>query len=170
MNELSDLFKFLNDSNLGVAIRENDYLFPSIESLHVLSDAVVFGSIAMVDLHLLGLTFKRSNFAKVSTELLPFTWFAFVFALISGALLFVSSAVNYSANIYFQIKIALLLLAGVNMLVFQRLISQDQHRWAQQSQIPRSARLAGLISLTLWLGVILCGRWIGFTIEPVLVN
>ena len=170
MNELSQFFQFLNDSNLGVTIRENDYLFPSIESLHVLADAVVFGSIAMVDLHLLGLTFKRSEFTKVSTELLPFTWFAFVLALVSGVLLFISNAVNYSANTFFQVKILLLLLAGLNMMVFQHLISKDHHRWAQASQIPSSARLAGFISLSLWLGIILCGRWIGFTIEPVLVN
>jgi hypothetical protein len=170
MNELSQFFQFLNDSNLGVTIRENDYLFPSIESLHVLADAVVFGSIAMVDLHLLGLTFKRSEFTKVSTELLPFTWFAFVLALVSGVLLFISNAVNYSANNFFQAKILLLLLAGLNMMVFQHLISKDHHRWAQPSQIPSSARLAGFISLSLWLGIILCGRWIGFTIEPVLVN
>ncbi len=170
MNELSGLFQFLNDSHLGVTIRENDYLFPSIESLHVLADAVVFGSIAMVDLHLLGVTFKRSQFTKVSSELLPFTWVAFFFAVISGALLFISSAVNYAANSFFQFKIALLLLAGLNMLIFQRLISQDHHRWSQQSQIPNSARWAGLISLSLWIGVVLCGRWIGFTIEPVLAN
>lgn len=170
MNELNALFQLLNDSSLGVTIRENDYLFPSIESLHVLADAVVFGSIAMVDLHLLGVTFRRSEFNKVSSELLPFTWTAFVLALVSGLLLFISNAVNYAANPYFQFKIAMLVLAGVNMLVFQHLISQDQHRWAQPSQIPSSAKMAGLISLSLWLGIVFCGRWIGFTIEPVLVN
>lgn len=170
MNELSDIFKFLNDSNVGVAIRENDYLFPMIESLHVLSDVIVFGSIMMLDLHLLGLTFRRSDFNKVSSELLPFTWVAFVLALISGVFLFISNAVNYSANTFFQFKMVLLVLAGINMLIFQCLISQDHHRWAQQSQIPRTARLAGSISLILWLGVVLCGRWIGFTIEPVLAN
>jgi len=170
MNDLNDIFKLLNDSDFGFAVRENDYLFPMIESLHVLSDVIVFGSIAMVDLHLLGLTFRRSNFSKVSTELLPFTWVAFFFALITGVGLFISNAVNYSANAFFQAKMFLLVLAGINMLVFQRLISQDHHRWSQQSQIPNSARLAGLISLTVWLGVVLCGRWIGFTIEPVLAN
>jgi hypothetical protein len=91
-------------------------------------------------------------------------------ALVSGLFLFISNAVNYSANGFFQVKILLLLLAGVNMMVFQHLISKDQHRWSQPSQIPSSARLAGFISLSLWLGIILCGRWIGFTIEPVLVN
>ena len=92
MNDLNDIFKLLNDSNFGFAVRENDYLFPMIESLHVLSDVIVFGSIAMVDLHLLGLTFRRSNFSKVSTELLPFTWVAFFFAFITGVALFISNA------------------------------------------------------------------------------
>ena len=98
------VLKTLNDLPVSVAIREGDNLFPWIESLHVLSIVTVLGTIAIVDLRLIGLPSHKRSARELIKELLPITWFAFVFAVIFGALLFLSNAVVYGHNSAFQWK------------------------------------------------------------------
>ena len=98
-----------------------------------------------------------------SADVLPLTWGAFVVATVSGFLMFMSNAPAYSHNRYFCAKLLLLLLAGLNMALFQSYVSRDQDAWDTSLPTPRSARLAAGCSLLLWILVIATGRWIGFT-------
>ena len=77
MNTIIDLLNWLNDSQLAVLISENDYLFPWIESIHVLAITIFFGSLALVDLRLIGLAFLEKTIYRVSEAILPLTWIAF---------------------------------------------------------------------------------------------
>ena len=86
------LLQALYDSSLGTAIRESSTLFPWIESLHVLMIATVVGTIVMVDLRLMGFAAHRRSARQLIVEMLPFTWVAFVVAVITGTLLFTSNA------------------------------------------------------------------------------
>ena len=106
--------------------------------------------------------------SRVSKELIPITWIAFLVAAVTGAILFSSNAISYSQNFYFLTKIILLVLAGINMIVFQFVIGRNLEKWDHSLQLPLQARIAGLVSITLWISIIICGRWIGFTLEPVL--
>jgi hypothetical protein len=164
MSMFADFIAYFENSALADNIRENDLLFPVIESVHVLAICLVVGSILVVDLRLLGLASTRW---PVSTRsILPLTWAAFVVAVASGGLMFISNATKYLGNGFFVAKMILIGVAGLNMLVFHFVGARDLPKWDNESRPPFSARLAGGLSLLLWVGVVACGRWIGFTMEP----
>jgi hypothetical protein len=163
---LDALFQWLYATAAGVAIRENESLFPWIESFHVLAITLVVGSIAIVDLRLIGVASLDRGVTRLTRDVLPCTWVAFAIAALTGSLLFISNAVNYAHNFYFQIKILFLILAGVNMLLFHFIVGRDMASWDAASATPLGARITGAASLMLWIGVVAFGRWIGFTLQP----
>lgn len=162
MSENLGLWSRLESLPFATEVRESGWLFPSVETLHVLALVVVVGSIFTVDLRLLGFTSRQRPFSEVAQEMLPWTWAAFVVATIAGLTMFASKAVTYAANWPFRFKMLFLLLAGVNMLVFQFFSSHQLTGWERNTP-PASARFAGGASLLLWTAVVATGRWIGFT-------
>lgn len=162
---LEGLFEWLQDTPIATAVRENDVLFPWIESIHVLAFVMVVGSISIVDLRLLGLASRERPISGLLREVLPLTWGAFAVAAVAGFLLFSSKAVDYAHNAVFQTKLIFLALAGINMLVFHAITGRDVKHWKASAPAPIAARVAGAASLTVWIGVVACGRWIGFTLH-----
>ena len=162
---LQELIAFFEDSSVAESIRENDNLFPLLESIHVLAISLVVGSIAVVDLRLLGLGWITRPVSRVANGILPLTWCAFAVALVSGALMFISNATKYLANGYFVAKMILIAIAGVNMLAFHFMSARDQPRWDNNMRLPLKAGFAGGLSMLLWIAVVTCGRWIGFTMK-----
>lgn len=160
---LDPFFQWLESTMLATAIRENALLFPLIESVHVLMFTVVFGTIAIVDLRLLGISSRDRRVSALSADILPITWAAFALAVLTGTMLFSSNATKYSHNIYFESKMALLGLAGINMLIFHLVGSRNLANWDDAAHTPWQAKVAGGCSMLIWIGVIVCGRWIGFT-------
>jgi hypothetical protein len=158
---LDSIAIWLEGLALPTAIRESAWLFPIFETLHVLGLALVFGSIAMVDLRLLGVANRGQSPWSLAQRTLPWTWMAFIVTVVSGALLFASSAVRYIDNPAFQLKLLLLALAGLNMAAFQFGASRSMSIWPNRST-PMAAKVAGGLSLVFWIGVIAAGRWIGF--------
>ena len=163
---MESLFDWIGNSSVGVYMAENATAFPLVEGLHVLSISIVIGVIAVVDLRLVGLASKSYRVTRLSGTLLPLTWIAFVAAVITGLLLFASKPQGYFDNIFFRVKMITLVLAGVNMLVFHLLTWRGVHSWDASDRMPPGARAAGAISLVLWVVVVICGRWIGFTMDP----
>ena len=138
--------------------------FPFIESIHVVAITLVVGSIMMVDLRLLGMAGLRYPASQITRELIPWTWGAFCVAVVTGTGMFMTRAATYIEHPPFQIKLVLLLLAGVNMALFQFRTFRDIAEWDNAAVTPVAARVAGATSLLLWAGVVLAGRWIGHTI------
>ncbi len=159
---LKDGFAWLESRSFASAIAESGWLFPTIEVVHVIALTLVVGSIAMLDLRLLGVSRKEYGVLELASETLPWTWGAFALAVVSGLLMFASAATSYADNIPFRIKLILLALAGINMAVFHVTAYRTAHRWNHQIPTPRAARIAGTLSLTFWIGVVFFGRWIGF--------
>jgi hypothetical protein len=158
-------FQSLQDSSIATAIREGGSLFPWIECAHVLALSVVIGSIAIVDLRLLGLASRDRSVAQTTAAVLPVTWTAFVFAVTTGGLLFSSNATVYAHNFYFQVKMAFIALAGINMAVFHLFLNRGVDAWHTSALTPLRARLVGGLSLCLWIAIAAFGRWIGFTLN-----
>jgi hypothetical protein len=158
--------QFLSDlqaTPVGTAIRESTWLFPTIETTHVLCLVLVVGSIIVVDLRLLNLASRERSVRELSEEVLPWTWTAFVCAAITGSLLFSSSAVRYVGIWQFETKMCLLVLAAINMLIFQRGIYRSVDSWDRAPAVPPpAAKLAGGISLVIWVSIVCLGRWVGF--------
>lgn len=163
---LDTFLLWLADTPLGIAIAEDPVLFPWLETFHVLAVVTVFGVMLMVDLRLLGRASRDYPVSALLRSLLPVTWIAFAAALATGALMFCSNPVGYAGNSYFQAKLALILLAGANMSVFHLVTAKGIARWDLSPHLPAAPRLAGLLSMLLWIGVIVCGRWIGFSMDP----
>jgi hypothetical protein len=161
------LLQALYDSALGEAMRENALLFPLVETVHVLALCAVVGSIAILDLRLLGLASRGRPVRKIVADVLPVTWSAFALAVLSGSLLFASNAVAYAHNAAMQGKLVALLLLGVNAAVFHRFVGRRLPQWEGAHKPPAPARVAGATSIGLWLAVIVFGRWIGFTINDI---
>jgi len=163
------MYEFLGkiqDLGLSQAVRGDlgfEWLFPIVETFHVIFLALVFGSIAMVDMRLLGLTSRDSLVSRLSREVLPWTWIAFILAAMSGTMLFMSKAQSYFYNREFDLKFLFMFLAGINMMVFHFGIYRKVGSWDSTFPTPNGARVAGAVSLVCWSLVIVFGRWIGFT-------
>jgi len=153
---------WLQDLNFPTQIRESEWLFPTIETIHVFALVLVVGSIMTVDLRLMGLSNKERPFSQVAAEMLPWTWSAFAVAATAGFLMFSSKALVYYGDIPFRIKMLCLLLAGANMALFHSIGTRRLHEW-NSGKPPWPARIAGGISLMLWILIVASGRWVGFT-------
>ena len=162
---LDSVLQSLQDTRVATAISEGDALFPWIECVHVLALTLVIGSIAIVDLRLLGLRSRGRSVIETTAEALPITWSAFSIAVITGGLMFSSNAVAYAHNGFFQAKMALIGFAGLNMMVYHSFVARGAASWHTASSTPLRARLVGGVSLALWIAVAACGRWVGFTIN-----
>ncbi|GAC1330086.1 MAG: hypothetical protein NVS1B6_04520 [Steroidobacteraceae bacterium] len=154
--------QWLEASPPAVAISESSWLFPGIESVHVLAIALVVGSITMVDLRLLGVALRGRPVAELTAEILPWTWSSFVVAACTGALMFSSNASHYWGTVPFRAKMLVLCLAGLNMIVFHATTYRSVELWGREPHTPPAAKVSGAISLLLWIGVVTLGRWIGF--------
>lgn len=160
---LQPLWQWLENTETAQFVASSDWAFPTLETLHVIFIVTVIGSIAIVDLRLLGVTGRNQSVTSLSRDTLPLTWVAFGFALITGLLLFASKATQYMVNPYFITKIALIVLAGINMLVLHFVNWKDVSNW-DNGTVPTAVKVAGGLSLTFWIIVIFCGRMIGFTL------
>ena len=165
MSQFSDLVAFFEDSGIAEVIRENDTLFPFVESVHVIAISLVVGSILVLDLRLLGFASVGRPVSRLANAILPVTWGAFAIAATSGFLLFISNASKYLANGYFDAKLILICVAGLNMIVFHAIGARDMPQWESRGQPPLPARAAGALSILLWIAVVTCGRWMGFTMQ-----
>jgi hypothetical protein len=139
-----------------------EWLFPIVETLHVMALTLVFGSIAMLDLRLLGVASRSSSVSRLSSEVLPWTWAAWCTAALFGTLMFMAKAGTYAGNLQFRLKFVCMGLAAVNMLIFHFGAFRQVARW-DSGEPPVSAKVAGAMSLSLWICVVFFGRWVGFT-------
>jgi hypothetical protein len=101
----------------------------------------------------------------MSRDTLPWTWGAFVIALITGSLLFISKATTYMVNPFFIWKMVLIAAAGVNMAIFHVFTWKTVNTWDRGREVPLTGKVAGGLSLVLWVLVVFVARWIGFTLD-----
>ena len=157
-----DLLTWIDSTEFAETIRVSLWIFPALEIAHVAAIAIVLGSIARVDLRLAGLVSRDRSISEISHEMLPWTWISFGLATLFGVLLFVGQPVRYVEIAFFDIKMLLIALAGVNMLVFEYVTRKGVGRWDRAPIPPVQVRVAGGLSLAFWVSVLLCGRLIGF--------
>ncbi len=156
------LIQQVYESPLATAIRESDNLFPILQTFHILGTIALAGAIAIVDLRLLNVAFRREAPAAVAESLLPVTWIGFAIMAISGSLLFVAQSAKIYENVFLRAKLLLLLLAIANVILFHSTTYRDIRAWGGDVSPPASARVFALLSLLLWTGVIVTGRFIAY--------
>ena|SRR5438045_1833108 len=154
---LLPFFKAAQDTGFGVAIRSSLWLFPVIEAFHLLALALIGGAVLVVDLRLAGLTLKRQPAARIALDAQPWLIGGLAVMLVSGGLLWTSEAVKCYYNLAFWLKMMFLSLALVFTFTIRRHVALTGDRVR-----PFWMKTVALVSVTLWTGVGLMGRGIGF--------
>ena len=157
-----EVCQWLQNTAWGTAIRESTWVFPIVEGTHVLALALSVGTLLVMDLRLAGLLMRRQPVSEVSGQLMPWSLAGFAIMLTTGSLLFWSQPLKAYGSIYFRIKILLLLLAGINALVFELTLRRTVATWDVAETPPFRARLAGVMGIVLWAGVIAAGRTMAY--------
>ncbi len=153
---------WLGETPWSVAFLESLYMWPFVESAHVLTLGLFVGTTAMMDLRLLGIAFRKVPITAFTERLLPWTRIGFTIMTITGLLLFYSQPLRYYHNVFFRVKVVVLILAAINVAVFHRGVHRSAYEWDHDTRPPRAARVAGAVSLTAWAVVVITGRLIAY--------
>jgi len=156
--------EWLYHTSISVAIRESSWVFPIIETTHVLGLSLSVGVLFVSDLRLVGLALRRRPASELWEQLKPWMVAGFIVMFSSGALLFWSQPIKAYQSVFFRAKLALLLLAALNAAVYHTTIFRRINEWDDAPVPPTQARLTGWISLALWAGVIAAGRTMAYTL------
>jgi hypothetical protein len=159
---LFEIIQRLYDSPLATAIRESDNLFPILQTFHIVGTIALAGAIAIVDLRLLDVAFRREAPAELAESLLPITWIGFGIMLVSGGLLFLAQSAKIYSNVFLRVKLLLLVLALLNVALFHSTTYRNIRAWGGRIAPPLPARMFAALSLALWAGVIVTGRFIAY--------
>jgi len=162
MPDMLGFCQWLEQSSLGSEIRDSFWLFPLIETIHLFGIVVLVGATSTLDLRLLGLAMKRDPVSKLARQMLGWTWVAFSVMVLTGFLMFSSEATRCWENTAFRLKMGMLLLAGLNALIFHTASYRRLQQWDTSPHVPAGAKIAGAFSVLLWFGIVAAGRWIAF--------
>ena len=160
---LLSICQWLQNTEIGTSLRESTYVFPIIETTHVLGLALSVGLLVVSDLRLIGAVMRRRPASEVFRQLAPWMLAGFAIMFASGIFLFWSQALKAYNSIFFRIKLCLLVLAAVNAAVYHLTIYRRMDEWENKLIPPSQARLAGWLSLIIWAGVIAAGRTMAYT-------
>jgi len=169
MSTLLSFCQWLAETPFSTGIRESTYVYPIIESVHVLSLCVFVGLLLSWDLRLLGITLRRVAVSEVWARLIPWITMGAVLMVLSGLLLFASDPVRFFGNIFFRVKALGLFLALLNAMAFHLGIERKLVDWDTAVVTPRAAKLAGAISIGLWAAIVVTGRFVAYNWFPPLV-
>ena len=159
---LLSICQWLEQTPWSIALHESLWVYPIVESVHVLTLCLFLGTAVLLDLRLLGLTMRRAPVSEVAERLLPWTRAGFVVMVMSGVLLFYAIPVRTYLNIFFRVKVVMLILAGVNAWVFHRTVYRRVADWDMDPVTPKAARVVGGLSLALWALIVVAGRMIAY--------
>ena len=155
-----ELFAWLETTIVAETIRTVPWIYPALETAHYIGLALLVGCIMLIDLRLLGVA--SSLPLKSVIGLLPLAWAGFIINAISGGLIFVYGAAGFSGNASFQLKMILMVLAGINALVFTLAASRAGGAWLESGDVPAVIKAVATASFVLWLGVVTTGRWMAY--------
>ena len=147
---------------LAKMMRESLWAYPTVETIHIIGFAILVGSVVMFDLRVLGLS-KNLSVRGLSRHLLPWSLAALVLIVPTGSLMFLAHANDFLANRTFQLKMGLLMLAGINAIVFRTGPYQTVEHWDVATRAPIAAQLSVAASILIWFSIIACGRFLAYT-------
>jgi hypothetical protein len=154
--------EWLASTQGSIALHESLYMYPLVESVHVLTLCLFVGMSVMLDLRLLGIALRRVPVSEVIDRLVPWMVAGFIVMVITGVLLFYAIPIRSYQNIFFRLKLIALVVAGLNAWTFHNGIHKRVSEWDVVQKPPKRARVAGAASLALWAAIIVCGRMIAY--------
>jgi hypothetical protein len=155
----------LEASGLGQAMRQWLWLYPSVETVHIVGIGLLFGSIAILDLRLLGVS-RNVPVRLLARHVLPWTAAAFLLIVPSGLMMFTAHASDFVSSPLFVLKMSLILAAGLNAALFHTMTYPSVDVWDSEEMRklgpPPSARVSAALSIAVWITVIACGRLLAY--------
>ena len=158
MSEVPAIIHAMQNSGIGTGIRESIWLFPIVETTHVLALAISVGVLLWFDLRLMGWGMKHQPVSQVHKQVMPLAFFGFAVMTISGILLFWSEPEKCYLSGFFRAKVLFLILAMINAGIFELKTKKSIEDWDKYPIPPMKARMAGMISIISWAAVIIAGR------------
>ena len=154
--------EWLGSTPWSIALLESFWVWPLLESTHVLTLGLFVGTAVMMDLRLLGATFKAVPISEFTSRMLPWTRGSFAVMVTTGLLIFYSNPIRYYQNIFFRIKVLLLIAAGLNVWWFHARTNRRVADWDRDPVPPRPVRVAGAVSIFAWAFIVVSGRLIAY--------
>jgi len=158
MSDVPAIIHWMQNSDIGTGIRESIWLFPIVETTHVLALALSVGVLVWFDLRLMGWGMKHEPVSQIHKQVMPFAFVGFAIMMLTGVLLFWSEAEKCYLSGFFRLKVLFLILAGLNAGIFELGTKKSIEDWDKYPVPPPKARMAGLISILSWTAVIIAGR------------
>ena len=151
----------LADTPWSIALHESLYMYAITESTHVISIMLFVGTIAMVDLRLLGVSYTKVPVTQMLSRMLPWTVAGFVLLVITGAMLFLAIPIRTYHSLWFRLKCVMIFIAAINIAIFTFKVERDKATW-DLGPVPRKSKISAAISLSAWACVIVFGRLIAY--------
>jgi uncharacterized membrane protein len=161
---LDDFIEWLGATAVSQTIQKVLWIIPTVQTVHILALSIVLASMAMFDLRLLGLAGKHNSIASLSRRFMPWLWCALIVLAASGCILIVGEPKRALGNVFFQLKMCMLATAIVLTLGFQAILKRDLAAGSADLAPAHvtAAKITGLASLVLWLGIAVAGRLIAY--------
>ena len=157
---ISSMLDWIESTNLSLAIREGALPYPIIGGVHLLAIALFGGMLLVIDLRLLGWAMRSRRVSDIWYQFLPWKRLGFLVVVVSGLLLTWAEPIRLYKSPSFWVKMILFALVGVHALVFRKTVYG--HPEKLDEAINSQAKLAAVLSLLLWAGLIISGRFIAF--------
>ncbi len=156
---LQEFCAWLSDTRLSQFIQDTFWVIPTVQTVHIVSIAIVMTSMAMLDLRLVGIAGRRQSLNAMGDRFLPWVWVTLVVLLCSGSLLIIAEPGRSLRNVVFWTKMSLLATALILTFTFQTVLHRRKGFWESHRA---AAVLLGSVSLVIWIGIVAAGRWIAY--------
>jgi hypothetical protein len=151
---------WLQATSFSVTIQSVGWVVPFLQSVHILGIGVVFVSVLMVALRVLGRVRMEQSLAEVWARFAPFLWWGLAVMALTGMLLTISEPIREFMTLSFRLKLLLLLVGIVSAAQFGRRVRRVAGAGA--NQVPPGLRIAAIATIALWLAIIFLGRAIAY--------
>ncbi|MBZ5694688.1 MAG: hypothetical protein LAN36_04940 [Acidobacteriia bacterium] len=162
----SDFLQWLANTPFSITMRESTWAEPIVETVHVLTLTMFLGFAVLLDLRLLGVCLKRRKVSDVLGKLNPWLFGGFAVMVATGTLLFCADPVSFYSTFFLKAKMVMLVLAGLNVMVFNLTVGRKVAEWDLDPKTPRGAKVVGVVSIMLWVLIVAAGRAIAYVLPP----
>ena len=158
---MTSFFDWVGSTPLSQAMQNEAWMIPTIQAVHIGAIAAVFTSAVVLDLRLLGVSNKGQALPVMTNRFVPWIGWGVLALLLSGLLLMIAEPTRAILNLYFQLKMAALVVVGAMTWSMAAAVKRNPEGWLAPEK-SGGAKLIAIISLALWALIVVAGRWIAY--------
>jgi hypothetical protein len=154
---------WLADTPLSKTLQDHLWVVPTSQSIHIVGVSVVFASACLINLRLLGIGNKGRSVSALSATLVPWMWGGLAVLICTGLIQTIAEPVRQFVTPAFWAKMTMIVIVATMTFLYARTVRRNAPRWDDASTRPMAARTFAVVSTLLWVAIITCGRFIGYT-------